>query len=1146
MSNEEKLERIIGDYCERLDRGERLDAAAICAAHPDVAAELRARLAALRIVEHASEAELPQGTPEQIGDYRLLREIGRGGMGVVYEAEQGRLRRRVALKVLSLGITGTPHAVKRFQREARAAAALHHTNIVPVYDLDQHAGQWYYAMELVQGRALSSIVRELASRPSEEDLAQSVAVAAPRTRTDALTKTGTGERAYFVRVAELFAGVADALEFAHQEGIVHRDVKPSNLLLDADGVLKIVDFGLARFDTEGPSMTVTGDLLGTPAYMSPEQAMAKRMGIDHRTDIYSLGATLYELVTLGPPFEAESLQQLCSQIMTKDPILPRRRNRHVPRDLETIVCKAMEKDRDKRYQTAREMARDLRLFADGGAIHARRIGPAGRAWRKVKRHKVRSALAASVLLFGAVGTVLAVQNARAARLRAAHLYATLLGEAHAATASVFDGIDDSVPLFAEAIGLLPERPEAYVGRAVLTCDRTPDERLADLEDARRRGISGRAYHLARARIHQLCGEWRRAEEERKRARGLPPEGPFDNLLEGRLAAVVGDHDAAESHFDRAVDGSTRDNALRLLALRSRALVRERNGNLHGALADLHAAAGAGDRSLGTRARIAWIWSCLGFPERGRDQLTILMDEARSEKDWMALWRATAGGRTAWHDEVMDRAVEALPSSVRILVRQSLSGRDPEETLRWAKKCIDVAPDDPDALTAYAVALCNVGRHADALAAIRSALHREPRSVHAHRVLAWIHYQSDSLDEALETLEHAERLNPTDPYLHNLRSKVLRQLGQPEEALESSDRALRLRPTLSFLRVHRARVLFDLERFAEVVRECDEVLRVEPDYAAAHYERGRGLLKLGENNEALEALDQAVALRPDDAEYYRYRAVVLHSLRRIDDALASVDRALELGELGAAHSWRASLLLDLRRSEEALAAADRALEILGRQYKRPIRRRLLAGAHAMRSLALADLGRPEEALKAARTAVDLAPNEHDASVSLSLALARTGRHDEAIAELGRRHASGDLPDAWFHYNRGILLSKTGRSEEALASYDRAIEHDPGFPEAHANRAVMLKRLGRLEDALASIDRALALDRSLQARFGAGSWARSADSKTRSPLSIVPAPGDPGSHDSTPHAALRSWRWADGQRRSTRSSGPSRSATRRPSR
>src|SRR5262249_8762432 len=181
--------------------------------------------------------------------------------------------------------------------------------------------------------------------------------------------------AYFDAVARLIAEVADALDYAHQQGVIHRDIKPSNLLLSPGGRLSLNDFGLARM-LEQPGMTLTGEFVGTPAYMSPEQVTAGRTPLDHRTDIYSLGATLYELLTLQRPFPGERRDQVLAQILHKDPTAPRRVNKKVPKDLETICLKALEKDPDRRYQTAGQMAEDLRRYLNRFAIAARRTGPA--------------------------------------------------------------------------------------------------------------------------------------------------------------------------------------------------------------------------------------------------------------------------------------------------------------------------------------------------------------------------------------------------------------------------------------------------------------------------------------------------------------------------------------------------------------------------------------------------------------------------------------------------------------------------------------------------------------------------------------------------------------------------------------------------
>jgi tetratricopeptide (TPR) repeat protein len=301
---------------------------------------------------------------------------------------------------LSGGLGLSPKAVPRFRREAEAAAKLHHTNIVPVYATGEENGAHFYAMELIEGPSLDAVIRQLRQARSTEP------TATPPSSPDQLAVTGpyvesanppadgasvltasslSSDGHYFDTVAKMVADVADALEYAHQQGVIHRDIKPSNLLLSPDGRLSVNDFGLARL-LEQPGMTMTGEFVGTPAYMSPEQITAGRVPIDHRTDIYSLGATLYELLTLQPPFTGKGRDQLLAQVLHKDPKAPRRVNRKVPVDLETICLKAIDKDPDRRYQTAGELAADLRRYVNRYAIAARRAGPVEQLRKWVKRH----------------------------------------------------------------------------------------------------------------------------------------------------------------------------------------------------------------------------------------------------------------------------------------------------------------------------------------------------------------------------------------------------------------------------------------------------------------------------------------------------------------------------------------------------------------------------------------------------------------------------------------------------------------------------------------------------------------------------------------------------------------------------------------
>jgi serine/threonine protein kinase len=376
------------EYLNQLSRGESPDVADYARRYPQVASVLPQVLPTLQMIQalipsdHMTDALLSETAT--LGDFRLLREIGRGGMGVVYEAEQISLGRRVAVKVLPAIAGVDSRQLARFQIETQVAAALHHPHIVPIFAVGHDRGLHYYAMQLIDGCCLATILRNPSQRFGSES--ERPTADRPRKSTPLLPR----------EAARLAMQAAEALDHAHALGVLHRDVKPANLLVDDGGHLWITDFGLARFQG-GSDLTLSGDLLGTVRYMSPEQAAGGRI-VDARTDIYSLGASLYELLTARPAFDGTLRQDLIRQIVSAEPAKPRLFNPAIPRDLETICLKSMAKEPEQRYATALELADDLRRFLDDRPIVARRPGPAERVVRWSRRHSRATAVAAALSL----------------------------------------------------------------------------------------------------------------------------------------------------------------------------------------------------------------------------------------------------------------------------------------------------------------------------------------------------------------------------------------------------------------------------------------------------------------------------------------------------------------------------------------------------------------------------------------------------------------------------------------------------------------------------------------------------------------------------------------------------------------------------
>jgi len=726
--------------------------------------------------EHGRAASSLPDSLSRIGDFTIVREIGRGGMGVVYEATQTGVDRRVALKVLPAALGAD--AVARFEREARAAGSLKHPGIVPVYAVGEDAGLHYIAMEFVDGRTVDALIEEAALRKPATGESSGAGSGASHTSTrtpapgDPIEEARPDSRRYMVRAAELFAGVSQALAEAHAAGVVHRDIKPSNLIMDPSGRLRVLDFGLARAADMG-RITHTGETIGTPRYMSPEVINPRRHDPDHRADVYSLGVTLYEMLTLRPAFLGENAEEILLKIIDQEPPRPRSVNPGIPRDLETIVLRAMAKRPADRYPDAAALAEDLTRFVNGLAPRARRMGPVTRSVRWIGRHKMASAVGALlVALLLSLG--LWVQRARWEDERSA--YASFMDWGHRYLSyeigpddtelSPTDMVHEALDRVERAARLMSNRPEPrfYIGICHVEMGNL-DAARRDLESALKIAPD---FHAARVVLADLLRKQGDGQAARALLDAMPDRAdvtrPETIFYEAQARLYSHDPARAFKLFGQALDARLDDPYLKYRVYLGRGDAAFLLGDRIQALEDYSAARTLRGETPEVMLKLARLHFASGRPAKARQCL-----EAVAPED--------------------ERRYEPFLKVASLLDE---IGRH-EEALRWIARAEKRSPSRAAILIRKAALLLRIGRADGALESANAAIRLEPTLDRAHELKGRALLARGDLDAAEAALVEATRLSPENHRARRWLAHTLFRRGRFQHALSVSRRAARLAP-----------------------------------------------------------------------------------------------------------------------------------------------------------------------------------------------------------------------------------------------------------------------------------------------------------------------------------------------------------------
>ncbi|MEK7310327.1 MAG: tetratricopeptide repeat protein [Planctomycetota bacterium] len=944
----------------------------------------------------------------QFGHYSLERKLGQGGMGVVYLARDTTLNRLVALKIMLLQ---DAESVERFLREARAAAKLKHPNIIQVYEIGTQGKHHYFTMDYIAGVGLDELVQDKNKQPKQ--------------------------------MAEIVRDIALALDYAHSQGIIHRDIKPSNILIDSHNKPYLTDFGLAK-EVAGleRSLTLTGTIIGTPDYMSPEQARGEKNKLDGRSDIFSLGATFYYSFTGYAPFKGNELYEVMNNVINKEPITPLKLVPNLHRDLETICLKCLEKEPDRRYQTAQGLADDLNSFLAGEAISARPAAFMTRVIKKVKKHKaVTVTIAGAMILVVATVLILTIffTSSKQIRTRAEVILSRIrMGGVSA---------DRKITIAREALKIDPAFAEAWEELGGAYYDKKEYlkavecySKAIELAPAQASAYYKRGINLERLKNEEALSDYQKVVE-------LAPDSSIGYYCKGSIDFRKRNFESALRNYNKAIELNTDDP----FVYNGRAMVYLHNGRTDLALADWNRAI-----ELAPDSAVAYYSRGIFYGMRKEFNKAIADFSKVIELD-LKNTSAYVGRGNAYREK-----------------------KQYEQSFADYTKAIELASElNPSDISSIYVDRGNTfkmtGELIKALADYSKAIELDPKNPDAFHsrgdtyILAYGNY-----GQAITDLTRAIKLNPDDPSLYFCRGEAFRGKREIESAINdytkaielARDRASELDPRDAVEAYNRRAALYlHSAKPKPALADWAKAIKLKPDNEEAYSSRGDYYFLIKEFDNAIADFTKIVELKPKDASGYRRRADAHCYLKEFESAIKDFNSAIELNyKTATVYVDRGWAYYETGNSDQAMSDFTQAMELDPKNAVAYNNRGMVYFEKKEINLAIADFTK----------AIEIKSDYVYAYYQRGRSYNNKNQFTKAIDDFNMVLKIEPKAGEWIYVNRGWAYYKKNMLAEALADYNKAIEMNPKPAESYLSRGLVFSEKGELDKAMADYTQAISIN------------------------------------------------------------------------